>query len=74
LNRLLALYGLELDPAGPLIEHHGQRQPYYVDLTRMLDRMRQKHTQFWELVTDYGKIQPTAGQSKWNSISESKHC
>jgi N-acyl amino acid synthase of PEP-CTERM/exosortase system len=74
LNRLLALYGLELDPAGPLIEHHGQRQPYYVDLTRMLDRMHQKHTQFWELVTDYGKIQPMAGERKRNSISESKHC
>jgi N-acyl amino acid synthase of PEP-CTERM/exosortase system len=74
LNRLLGLYGLELDPAGPLIEHHGQRQPYYVDLTKMLDRMRQKHTQFWELVTDYGKIRPVAAERKQNSITDFKHC
>jgi N-acyl amino acid synthase of PEP-CTERM/exosortase system len=74
LNRLLGLYGLELDPAGPIIEHHGQRQPYYVDLTKMLDRMYQKHTQFWELVTDCGRIKPTAGERQRNSMSDFKHC
>lgn len=73
LNRLLGLYGLELDPAGPIVEHHGQRQPYYVDLTKMLDRMHQKHIQFWELVTDFGRIKPIASERKRNSIPDSRH-
>jgi len=60
LNRLLGLYGLHLDPIGPLIDHHGLRRPYYVDLVRMLDRMHRNHKQFWELVTDHGKIRPAA--------------
>jgi N-acyl amino acid synthase of PEP-CTERM/exosortase system len=58
LNRLLSLYGLQLDPVGPITEHHGLRRPYYVDLTRMLDRMYENHNEFWELVTDYGRVTP----------------
>jgi N-acyl amino acid synthase of PEP-CTERM/exosortase system len=60
LNRLLGLYGLQLDPVGPIIDHHGLRRPYYVDLVQMLDRMYKNHNQFWELVTDYGKVRPAA--------------
>lgn len=73
LNRLLGLYGLELDAVGPIIEHHGQRQPYYVDLIKVLDRMHQNHTQFWELITDYGRIQPVAGELERNSVPDFKH-
>jgi N-acyl amino acid synthase of PEP-CTERM/exosortase system len=62
LNRLLGLYGLQLDPVGPIIDHHGLRRPYYVDLVQMLDRMYKNHNQFWELVTDYGKVQPAAAE------------
>jgi N-acyl amino acid synthase of PEP-CTERM/exosortase system len=58
LNRLLGLYGLQLDPVGPLINHHGMRRPYYVNLIRMLDRMCKNHHQFWELVSDYGRVVP----------------
>ena len=58
LNRLLGLYGLQLDPVGPLTEHHGRRRPYYVNLTKMLDRMHKDHNQIWELVTDYGRVSP----------------
>jgi N-acyl amino acid synthase of PEP-CTERM/exosortase system len=62
LNRLLALYGLHLDPVGPLIDHHGLRRPYYADLVQMLDRMHKNHKQFWELVTDFGKVRPAAAK------------
>ncbi len=58
LNRLLSLYGLHLDPVGPITDHHGLRRPYYVDLIKMLDRMYENHNEFWELVTDYGKVTP----------------
>jgi N-acyl amino acid synthase of PEP-CTERM/exosortase system len=60
LNRLLGLYGLQLDAIGPLAEHYGLRRPYYVNLVNMLARMHQNHTQYWELVTDHGKVSPSA--------------
>ncbi|WP_238529802.1 PEP-CTERM/exosortase system-associated acyltransferase [Nitrosospira multiformis] len=58
LNRLLTLYGLQHDPVGPLIEHHGQRRPYHVDLSAMLNRMHESHPLIWELVTDFGRSLP----------------
>jgi N-acyl amino acid synthase of PEP-CTERM/exosortase system len=58
LNRLLGLYGLQLDPVGPTIDYHGLRRPYYVDLIQMLDRMYKNYHQYWELFTDCGRIQP----------------
>ena len=63
LNRLLGLYGLQLDPVGPIIDHHGLRRPYYADLVQMLDRMHKNHKQFWELVTDYGRVRPVVAGS-----------
>lgn len=62
LNRLLGLYGLQLDPVGPIIDHHGLRRPYHADLVQMLDRMYKNHHQFWELVTDYGRVRPAAAE------------
>jgi N-acyl amino acid synthase of PEP-CTERM/exosortase system len=62
LNRLLGLYGLQLDPVGPITDHHGLRRTYYVDLIKMLDRMYKDHNQFWELVTDYGRVRPVPSE------------
>lgn len=71
LNRLLSLYGLHLDPVGPLIDHHGLRRPYYADFPRMLDRMHKNHRQFWELVTDGGKVQPAVTRPREGLLCES---
>ena len=60
LNRLLGLYGLQLDPIGPLVDHHGPRRPYYAEISKVLDRMHTNNHPIWELVTDQGKIQPLA--------------
>lgn len=57
LNRLLTHFGLQFEPIGPLVNHHGRRRPYYIDLMRLLDRMLINHKEFWELMTDYGKVQ-----------------
>ncbi|SCX82649.1 N-acyl amino acid synthase, PEP-CTERM/exosortase system-associated [Nitrosospira sp. Nl5] len=62
LNRLLGLYGLQLDPIGPIIDHHGLRQPYYVNLIEMLERMYKDYNQYWELVTDYGRVSPISSR------------
>jgi N-acyl amino acid synthase of PEP-CTERM/exosortase system len=74
LNRLLGIYGLQLDPVGPVTDHHGPRRPYYVDLIKMLDRMHLNHNQFWELVTDFGKVKPATSGQVPDPTSSSEHC
>ncbi|MGH8762133.1 MAG: PEP-CTERM/exosortase system-associated acyltransferase [Nitrosospira sp.] len=74
LNRLLGLYGLQLDPIGPIINHHGLRRPHYVDLVEMLDRMHKNHTQYWELVTDYGRVRPISSRYAPDPPSDLPHC
>ncbi len=74
LNRLLGIYGLQLDPVGPVTDHHGPRRPYYVDLIKMLDRMHLNHNQFWELVTDFGKVTPATSGQVPDPTSSSEHC
>lgn len=73
LNRLLGLYGLQLDPVGPITDHHGLRRPYYVDLVKMLDRMYKDHNQFWELVTEYGKVRPMPSERVPDPPSNPEH-
>jgi N-acyl amino acid synthase of PEP-CTERM/exosortase system len=58
LNKLLGFYSLQLNPIGPSVDYHGLRNPYYVCLFDVLDRMYKNHRALWELVTDYGKIWP----------------
>jgi N-acyl amino acid synthase of PEP-CTERM/exosortase system len=58
LNRLLGFYELHLDPIGPLVDCHGPRRPYYVDLIKVMDRININNRPIWELVTDQGRIQP----------------
>lgn len=60
LNRLLGLYGMQLDPVGPLVEYHGQRRPYFVDLIKVFNRTYTNHRMVWELITDNGRIWPAA--------------
>lgn len=56
LNRLLGLFGLQFQPVGPLIDYHGLRRPYYMDMISLLDNMHITHREFWELMTDAGNI------------------
>jgi N-acyl amino acid synthase of PEP-CTERM/exosortase system len=69
LNRLLGLYGLQHHPIGPITEHHGQRRPYHVDVTNMLDRMYETHKQIWELLTDYGRVRPMRDPATRSPVS-----
>ena len=56
LNRLLGPYGLQFDAIGPLIDYHGPRRPYIIDLIKMLERTYINNNQIWELITDFGKV------------------
>lgn len=52
--RLLARMGICYTPIGPLVMHHGLRQPCYCYLPDMLENARRTQPQCWEVLTDGG--------------------
>lgn len=56
LNRLFGYYGLDLNPIGPTTQHYGLRRPYFVELVKVLDRMKRDYRDAWEVVTEKGKL------------------
>ena len=52
LLRLLSRFGICFTPIGPLIEHHGFRQPCHANVSTLLERVRQEHFDLWEFVTE----------------------
>ena len=55
LHRLLSYYGLALNPIGPEIQHYGLRRPYFGELPKIMEKMKQNHRSAWEVVTEQGK-------------------
>jgi N-acyl amino acid synthase of PEP-CTERM/exosortase system len=55
--RLLARMGVCYTPLGPLVMHHGLRQPCYCYLPDMLENARRLHPECWEVLTDGGVLQ-----------------
>lgn len=55
LLRLLSRYGLQLIPCGPMIDHHGKRQPCYAHLSKFLETAHTEQPAIWELITDEGR-------------------
>ena len=58
LLRLLTRLGIHFNPLGPLVEYHGQRQPCWVDLGIMLDRVHAERLDVWNVITDGGRLWP----------------
>ena len=56
LLRLLQSTAIHFQPAGPLVDHHGVRQPAYAHLGTMLSRMRLEQPQVWDFITDEGRF------------------
>lgn len=52
--RMFARLGLHFHKLGPAIEHHGLRQPAYVDLDTFLTRAWVEHPDVWALITRNG--------------------
>jgi N-acyl amino acid synthase of PEP-CTERM/exosortase system len=52
--RLLARMGICYTPLGPMVMHHGIRQPCYCYLPDMLENARRVHPECWEVLTDGG--------------------
>ncbi len=60
LLRMLAVMGIHFTSVGPLVDHHGLRQPSYCDLSEMLERLKNERPEHWMVVTDGGALMPGA--------------
>jgi N-acyl amino acid synthase of PEP-CTERM/exosortase system len=58
LLRLLAKHGMVLHPIGPLVSHHGLRQPCYFAVAELLGILRERRPDLWQVVTDNGRLSP----------------
>ena len=56
LIRLLGASGIHFSPLGPLVEHHGLRQPASLKIASVLDRTRVEQPEAWESVTIHGTL------------------
>ena len=56
LLRMLASMGIHFTPIGPLVDHHGLRQPSYLHIQSMLDEMQQEQPQYWSVLTNAGEL------------------
>lgn len=64
LLRMLAAMGIHFTPLGPLVSHHGLRQPSYCRLGEMLERLRRERPDHWMVVTDAGALAPESVEHK----------
>jgi N-acyl amino acid synthase of PEP-CTERM/exosortase system len=60
LLRMLAAIGLHFTPVGPLVSHHGLRQPSYACIADALERLRREQPDNWMVATDAGALMPEA--------------
>ena len=58
LLRMLAVMGIHFVPVGPLVDHHGLRQPSICNLSEMLERLKRDRPEHWMVVTDAGALMP----------------
>jgi N-acyl-L-homoserine lactone synthetase len=60
LHRLLQTTGVHFHGVGPLVEHHGLRQPSYANIGVLLDRMAEEQPTIWNYITNAGAWCPWA--------------
>ena len=58
LIRMLAAIGIHFTPVGPLVSHHGLRQPSYGCIAAVLERLKRERPDNWMVVTDGGTLMP----------------
>jgi len=64
LLRMLAAMGIHFTPVGPLVSHHGLRQPSYCCISEMLERLKQERPEHWMVVTEAGTLLPEPGEAR----------
>jgi N-acyl amino acid synthase of PEP-CTERM/exosortase system len=59
LLRMLASMGVRFQPIGPMIMHHGLRQPSYGSILEMLENGKRDHYDYWSVITNGGELVET---------------
>jgi N-acyl amino acid synthase of PEP-CTERM/exosortase system len=54
--RMLARMGIHFSSIGPVVFHHGYRQPCYCYLPAMLKELKLEHPDYWQVVTNGGEL------------------
>jgi hypothetical protein len=62
LLRLLRSTGLDFQPVGPLVEHHGIRQPVYANVDKLLGTLSYEYPEIWDFITEGGRWWSNHGQ------------
>ncbi len=57
LLRLLRRFSIYFTPVGPLVEHHGMRQPCHANADILLGKVRQENHGLWEFLTESTSFQ-----------------
>jgi len=66
--RMLARMGIHFISIGPVVFHHGFRQPCYCYLPTMLEQMRCEHPDYWDVITNAGEL-----SQRLIALSEAAH-
>ncbi len=71
LLRILCRLGLDFEPLGPLVEHHGRRQPCVARVAELIGRSRDRASLLWQYVEAHGgapAASPSfaAGEAGWS--------
>jgi N-acyl amino acid synthase of PEP-CTERM/exosortase system len=61
LLRMLARMGLRFISIGPVVCHHGFRQPCYAHIATVLEEMRLMYPDYWDVVTNAGELSRKMG-------------
>jgi N-acyl amino acid synthase of PEP-CTERM/exosortase system len=56
LLRLLSAVSIRFERLGPLVRHHGMRQPCYCEVAPLLHQVEKEQRPVWELLTDGGML------------------
>ena len=54
--RMLARMGIHFTSIGPVVFHHGFRQPCYCYLPTMLEELKFEHPDYWQVITNGGEL------------------
>lgn len=54
LIRFLSHIGIHFTPIGPVVEYRGNRQPCIIEVKYLLEGVKNKNPEIWELLTDRG--------------------
>jgi N-acyl amino acid synthase of PEP-CTERM/exosortase system len=56
LLRMLDRMGIHFRPIGPVVNHHGLRQPSWCYIPTVLEELKFEHRDYWQVVTNGGEL------------------